>query len=49
MTNQNSKTWLASGKRTPFAKIDKELKDLDAIETSVPVVQAMTQAGKVSS
>ncbi len=33
--------WLASGLRTPFAKIDTTLSGLDAIQLSVPVVQAM--------
>ena len=46
MNSNKSTIWLASGKRTPFAKIDKELSKLDAIETSVPVVQAMTENGK---
>ena len=46
MKNSDTKIWLISGKRTPFAKIDKELSKFDAIESSVPVVQAMTQQGK---
>lgn len=46
MNRKNSNIWLASGKRTPFAKIDKELRELDAIESSVPVVKAMTDNGK---
>ena len=46
MNNKNSNIWLASGKRTPFAKIDKELKELDAIESSVPVVKSMTHNGE---
>ncbi|HVA26842.1 MAG TPA: acetyl-CoA C-acyltransferase [Candidatus Baltobacteraceae bacterium] len=33
--------WLAAGLRTPFAKADGALRDYDAIEISVPVVQAM--------
>ena len=46
MNKSENKIWLASGKRTPFAKIDNELKQLDAIESSVPIVEAMTQAGQ---
>ena len=33
--------WLASGVRTPFAKVDGALAGHDAIALSVPVVQAM--------
>jgi acetyl-CoA C-acetyltransferase len=33
--------WLAAGLRTPFAKADGALRGYDAIELSVPVVQAM--------
>lgn len=33
--------WLAAGLRTPFTKADGALKAYDAIELSVPVVQAM--------
>src|SRR3954468_2183205 len=33
--------WLASGVRTPFAKVDGALQALDAIELSVPVVRHM--------
>ncbi len=33
--------WLAAGLRTPFAKADGALRAYDAIEISVPVVQAM--------
>jgi acetyl-CoA C-acetyltransferase len=33
--------WLAAGVRTPFAKVDGALSELDAIGLSVPVVQAM--------
>jgi acetyl-CoA C-acetyltransferase len=33
--------WLASGVRTPFAKVDGPLASLDAIELSVPVVRHM--------
>ena len=34
-------TWLASGVRTPFARGDGALRELDAVALSVPVVQAM--------
>ena len=33
--------WLASGVRTPFAKVDGPLAQLDAIELSVPVARHM--------
>ena len=46
MKSNNSSIWLISGKRTPFAKIDKELSKVDAIESSVPVVNAMTKDGR---
>lgn len=36
-----NEVWLASGVRTPFAKVDGALSKLDAIELSVPVAQAM--------
>ncbi len=34
--------WLAAGLRTPFARVDGPLAQLDAVELSVPVVRAMT-------
>jgi acetyl-CoA C-acetyltransferase len=34
-------TWLASGVRSPFARVDGALRRADAIALSVPVVQAM--------
>jgi acetyl-CoA C-acetyltransferase len=34
-------TWLVSGLRTPFTRVDGALRRLDALELSVPVVQAM--------
>lgn len=36
-----SDVWIASGVRTPFAKVDGPLASYDAIELSVPVVKAM--------
>src|SRR2546428_9499680 len=33
--------WLAAGLRTPFARVDGPLAQLDAVELSVPVVRAM--------
>src|SRR5215470_2085312 len=33
--------WLAAGVRTPFAKVDGPLAELDSIELSVPVVRHM--------
>lgn len=35
--------YLAAGLRTPFARVDGDLKHLDAIAVSVPVVQAMAK------
>jgi acetyl-CoA C-acetyltransferase len=37
--------WLASGLRTPFARVDGPLARLGAIEMSVPVMSAMTREG----
>lgn len=37
----NSEVWFASGVRTPFAKVDGPLSNLDAIQLSVPVAQRM--------
>src|SRR6185436_21077374 len=34
-------TWIASGVRTPFARVDGALRHLDAVELSVPVAKAM--------
>jgi acetyl-CoA C-acetyltransferase len=34
-------TWLVSGVRSPFARVDGALRTLDAVELSVPVAQAM--------
>jgi hypothetical protein len=36
-----SSTYLVPGLRTPFCKVDGALKNFDAIQMSVPVVQAM--------
>lgn len=42
--NANTKpVWLAAGLRTPFARVDGDLKQFDAIGISVPVVQAMAR------
>ena len=35
-------TWLVSGVRTPFMRVDGGLRALDAVELSVPVAQAMS-------
>ena len=35
-------TWLVSGVRTPFAKVDGALRSLDAAALSIPVAKAMT-------
>jgi acetyl-CoA C-acetyltransferase len=39
--NRSTDVWLASGVRTPFAKVDGPLQALDAIELSVPVARHM--------
>jgi acetyl-CoA C-acetyltransferase len=39
-------TYLVSGLRTPFCKVDGALKNLDAIQMSIPVVQAMAKIAK---
>ena len=41
-----SPTYLVPGLRTPFCKVDGPLKDFDAIQMSVPVVQAMAKVAK---
>jgi acetyl-CoA C-acetyltransferase len=41
MKTQVGDVWIASGVRTPFAKVDGALSRYDAIELSVPVAQAM--------
>ena len=41
MMSAGSEIWLAAGLRTPFAKVDGSLDELDAIALSVPVAQAM--------
>lgn len=38
---KNKNIYLIAGLRTPFVKIDREFKDLGAIELSVPVVRGM--------
>lgn len=43
MKKSSQEVWLVSGLRTPFVKIDREFKEVGAIELSVPVVQAMIQ------
>ena len=42
---QSAKTeiWLAAGVRTPFAKVDGPLSNVDAIALSVPVVKHMME------
>jgi acetyl-CoA C-acetyltransferase len=39
-------TYLVSGLRTPFCKVDGALKNLDAIQMSVPVAQAMAKIAR---
>ena len=43
MNAQTPDVWIASGLRTPFAKVDGAHSRYDAIELSVPVVQAMLE------
>jgi acetyl-CoA C-acetyltransferase len=45
LSSQPPDIWLASGVRTPFARVDGSLAHLGAIEMSVPVLQAMTREG----
>ncbi|MEP7155042.1 MAG: acetyl-CoA C-acyltransferase [Betaproteobacteria bacterium] len=46
MNANKAVTWLVSGVRTPFCKVDGPLKSLDAIALSVPVAQAMAKIAK---
>lgn len=39
-------TYLVPGLRTPFCKVDGALKNLDAIQMSIPVAQAMAKIAK---
>ena len=48
MNNINKEIWLVSGLRTPFAKENKELKDVSAIDLSVAVVNSMKKKEQVS-
>ena len=48
MKNPSKKIWLVAGKRTPFVKLDKEYKSLNAISLSVPVVQEMIKVQGVN-
>lgn len=41
-----SKIYVVPGKRTPFVKAGKEFAQLDSLELSKPVVQAMTQTAR---
>ena len=41
MTRTSGQVWVASGVRSPFARVDGALRALDAVELSVPVAQAM--------
>jgi acetyl-CoA C-acetyltransferase len=43
LNSQAPDLWLASGLRTPFARVDGPLAALGAIEMSVPVMRAMTR------
>jgi len=40
--------WLIAGLRTPFAKVDNELKDKDALQLSIPVIQEMIKRDSIS-
>src|SRR4051812_40943857 len=41
MTSPDQNTWLVSGLRTPFARVDGALRKRHALDLSVPVAQAM--------
>ena len=41
MTRTRMETWLVSGLRTPFQRVDGGLRSMDAVDLSVPVAQAM--------
>jgi acetyl-CoA C-acetyltransferase len=45
----NTTIWLLSGVRTPFSRVDGALKARDAIDLSVPVLQAMAERVSSSS
>jgi acetyl-CoA C-acetyltransferase len=47
LSSQLPDTWLASGLRTPFARVDGPFAGLSAIEMSVPVMRGMTARGDV--
>jgi acetyl-CoA C-acetyltransferase len=47
LSSQLPDTWLASGLRTPFARVDGPLAGLGAVEMSAPVMRAMTARGDV--
>jgi acetyl-CoA C-acetyltransferase len=44
----NKEIWIASGLRTPFAKNDKELKDISSLELSVAVINKMYEAERLN-
>ena len=48
MKNSKSEIWLIAGLRTPFAKVDKDFKDKDALHLSIPVVQEMIKRDSLS-
>ena len=48
MKNCKNEIWLMAGLRTPFAKVDKELKEKDALQLSIPVVQEMIRRDSIS-
>ncbi|APU70165.1 MULTISPECIES: thiolase family protein [Christiangramia] len=48
MKKTNDTIWLIAGLRTPFAKVDKEFKDKDALQLSIPLVQEMVKRDLIS-
>ncbi|MDT0642539.1 thiolase family protein [Zunongwangia sp. F363] len=48
MKKTNDTIWLIAGLRTPFAKVDKEFKEKDALQLSIPVVQEMVKRDLIS-
>ena len=48
MKKEKEAIWLIAGLRTPFAKVDKNFKDKDALQLSIPVVQEMIKRDSLS-
>ena len=48
MKKINDALWLIAGLRTPFAKVDKELKDKDVFQLSIPIVREMLKRNLIT-